>query len=457
MILFVLSGCVEKAAVDPIFANVEVHDPSILKDGDTYYIFGSHLAAAKSEDLMTWQQISTSPRANNPLFPNVDETLVETLSFAETDTLWAPDVIQLENGTYCFYYNACEGSRPQSAMGLATSIAIEGPYEDQGIFLKSGTVLGSDYNANMDPNVVDPDVFYDKEGDLYMVYGSYSGGIFTLALDENTGLPEPGQGYGSKILGGYHARIEGPYILYSEATNFYYLFLSYGGLDANGGYNIRVARSRAPEGPYYDSKDQAMIEAMGMPGEIFHDPSYAPYGHKLVGNFIFRSREEEGQLINYGYVSPGHNSAYYEMSTDQYFLIFHTRFPKTGNAHQVRVHQFFFNEEGWPVVAPIRYGGETLSKMTVEQVAGPYRLVDHGQDITQQIKKSEDIILGEDGMITGSISGQWQLEDEATLELNIEGKSYWGYALNQYDTFSNTWVRTFTVGANDGSSLWAIE
>lgn len=29
------------------FANVSVHDPSVIKSGDAYYVFGSHLAAAK--------------------------------------------------------------------------------------------------------------------------------------------------------------------------------------------------------------------------------------------------------------------------------------------------------------------------------------------------------------------------------------------------------------------------
>ena len=37
------------------FKEVAVHDPSIVRDQQTYYIFGSHLAGAKSEDLMNWR------------------------------------------------------------------------------------------------------------------------------------------------------------------------------------------------------------------------------------------------------------------------------------------------------------------------------------------------------------------------------------------------------------------
>lgn len=217
---------------------------------------------------------------------------------------------------------------------------------------------GEVYDATEKPNVVDPDVFWDKDGKLWMVYGSYSGGIFILELDPATGFPLEGQGYGKKLLGGNHARIEGPYMLYSPETDYYYLFLSYGGLDANGGYNIRVARSKHPAGPFEDSEGKAMLDAQGTPGVLFDDPAYAPYGVKLMGNHEFVNTDEEAAGAGTGYVSPGHNSAYYDETSGQYYLIFHTRFPGLGEQHEVRVHQMFINEAGWPVVAPHRYGGE---------------------------------------------------------------------------------------------------
>ena len=34
------------------FQDVSVHDPSVIEVDGTYYVFGSHLAGAKSEDLM---------------------------------------------------------------------------------------------------------------------------------------------------------------------------------------------------------------------------------------------------------------------------------------------------------------------------------------------------------------------------------------------------------------------
>ena len=91
------------------------------------------------------------------------------------------DVIQLADGKFYMYYNACKGI-PRSAMGVAVADQIEGPYKDTGIILKSGmwgeiSEDGTVYDATKHPNVVDPDVFFDKNGKLWMVYGSYSGGI----------------------------------------------------------------------------------------------------------------------------------------------------------------------------------------------------------------------------------------------------------------------------------------
>ena len=46
---------------------------------------------------------------------------------------------------------------------------------------------GKLYQSADDPNVVDPAVFYDQQERLWMIYGSYSGGIFVKELDPVTG------------------------------------------------------------------------------------------------------------------------------------------------------------------------------------------------------------------------------------------------------------------------------
>lgn len=441
----------------PSFTNVTVHDPSVIKAGDTYYVFGSHLASAKTNDLMNWTQISTTPHTGNKLIPNVKEEMAEALEWAETDTFWAPDVVRLNDGKYYMYYCNCKGDRPLSCLGIAVSDNIEGPYKNLGIILKSGKGLapdGSVYDANFHPNVVDPHVFYDKEGKLWMVYGSYSGGIYIMEMDPNTGFPLPDQGYGKKLLGGYHARIEAPYILYSPETDYYYLFLSFGGLDSYGAYNIRVARSKKPDGPYVDIKGQDMIDCKGKPGVLFHDPSIEPYGTKLIGNYQFLNTEEEPEVSTLGYLSPGHNSAFYDEDLDKYFIFFHTRFVNRGEYHEVRVHQMFMNQDGWPVIAPYRYAGETIGKYKKKDIIGTYKVINHGDDITTEVKTSVLIELHKDGKVTGSYKGSWSLSNGNELELNLDGTIYKGVVLKQWDTDNNQKVMVFTLLSESGIAVW---
>ena len=437
--------------------NVAVHDPSIIRAEDgTYYIFGSHMAAATSTDLIDWKLISRdASNAGCTLVENVQTEMKEALSYARTNTFWAPDVVQLPDGKYYMYYCTCEGSSPLSTLGYAVADNPEGPYTNLGIILRSGQ---AGYNANYYPNVIDPCLFYDKEDRLWMVYGSYSGGIFILEMDTTTGLPLEGQangGYGTKLLGGNHARIEGPYILYSPDTDYYYLFLSFGGLNANDGYNIRVARSKNPDGPYEDALGQQMINCKGRPGTYFNDPDYEPYGVKLMGGYEFLAAEGDKNKITLAYRSPGHNSAYYDEETGRYFLIFHTRFANTGESFQVRVHQMYMNEAGWPVVSPLRYAGETPQAVDASQQTGLYKVLLHGRDINKVEHESEEITLNADGTITGAYTGAWACADGVNVTLTMGGHTYTGVMHTALDSAQRTWVSCISALDEEGAALWA--
>ncbi len=447
------------------FQNASVHDPSVIRTGGTYYVFGSHLASAKSTDLMNWTQVTSSVSATNKLFlngaSNVYTELAETFSWAQTNTLWAPDVIRLADGRYYMYYNACKGDSPRSALGVAVSNNIEGPYVNKGIILKSGmwgqaSYDGTVYDALRHPNAVDPNVFFDNGGRLWMVYGSYSGGIFIMQMNPATGMPLPGQGYGKRLMGGNHSRIEGAYVMYSPATQYYYLFTSFGGLDAAGGYNMRVARSTSPDGPYLDAQGVNMANVKADPAKpLFDDASIAPYGVKIMGNFLFeRKIGESGKGIGTGYVSAGHNSAYYDAATGKHFLIFHSRFPERGEQHEVRVHQMFMNADGWPVVAPYRNTNETLAPVQYGSLFGDYMFVNHGKDISATVKKSRLITLNANGTVSGAAAGRWALVGANQVEFNLAGAPpFKGVFLRQWDETSQSHVMTFSATSREGVSI----
>ena len=114
-------------------------------------------------------------------------------------------------------YLSINGDNANCSIVLLTADNIEGPYLYQGPVVFSGFNLGSTtlsykytdleialgtqaslpdrYNvSNLSgwrqrwPNAIDPCVFYDQSGKLWMSYGSWHGGIWMLELDEKTGL-----------------------------------------------------------------------------------------------------------------------------------------------------------------------------------------------------------------------------------------------------------------------------
>ena len=460
MALFFCLICISASALDtPVFRDVSVHDPSIIKAEDGYfYIYGSHMAAARTKDLMRWESLSTNAGRGCKLVQNVQEEMKEALAWAQTDTFWAPDVHRLNDGRYYMYYCCCRGDSPLSAMGVAVSDKPEGPFQDLGVFLKSGMVGKSEdgtvYNATVHPNVVDPNVFTDKDGKLWMVYGSYSGGIYILKMNPDTGFPYSGQGYGKKLLGKNHSRIEGPYILYAPQTEYYYLFLSFGGLDVNGGYNIRVCRSKNPDGPYVDALGQDMLLCGGPAGSFFDDAAVAPYGVKLMGGYQFQALEGELNKAAPAYRSPGHISAIFDQDTGRYFLVFHTRFLSSGNYHAVRVHQFYFNEYGWPVVTPYRYAGEMLEPVEPDALPGDYKVICHEKDINIEHHGSQAITLHPNSTVAGELTGSWKSLGPNNMKIAIGSETYSGVFVKAYDNQQNQWTVTFTALSEKGEAIW---
>lgn len=284
-----------------------------------------------------------------------------------------------------------------------------------------------------------------------MVYGSYSGGIFMLKMNEKNGLPISGQGYGKRLLGGNHVRIEGPYVLYNEQTDYYYLFLSFGGLDATGGYNLRVGRSKNPDGPYVDSQGHNFENILGPTGTTFDDKIIAKYGVKIMGNQTWDTKKP----YKSGYVSPGHNSAYYDEKSDKYFLIFHTRFPNDGEVYENRVHQIFFTKDAWPVVTPLRYAGESIAKYKLNQVIGDYQIIQMDKKISAKIATPNDIIIKADGSIKSNHKVVLKFEDNGDQsQLAIGDQTYQGYFISQWDEFHKKQTMAFTGTSQKGEPIF---
>ena len=438
-------------------------------------------------------------------------------SYDISGNLWAPDVIWNPTMEKWCMYLSINGDNANCSIVLLTADNIEGPYLYQGPVVFSGFNLGSTtlsykytdleialgtqaslpdrYNvSNLSgwrqrwPNAIDPCVFYDQNGKLWMSYGSWHGGIFMLELDETTGLRDYDVTYpytvsstdanhvtsdpyfGKKIAGGKHVSGEASYIKYIDG--YYYLFVTYGGLLADGGYQMRVFRSANPDGPYEDTFHSG--------GVAIYDQARVNYGTDANrktnrGENIFGAYKEWGYTAkgNSSERSQGHNSII--TKDDQTFLVYHTRFQNRDEQHELRVHQVFVNKDKWLCAAPFEYTGENVTNTQIkntQQVAtadipGKYKLLLHTKKLDHANKEScqpVDVVLNADGTITGDKTGTWAVTAGTSyVTMVIDGLTYEGVMVEQTMEPTNVKVPAFT-GINKkidnydgGNALWAYK
>lgn len=477
---------------------VTVHDPSIVYNptNEKYYIFGSHRGWAVSGNLANWSTMSLPMDSQYKTIFKEDAEWSKygNSSYDVSGNMWAPDVIYNEEmGKWCMYMSI-NGDNWYSSIVLLTADKINGKYERQGAIVYSGFtngkqvketdfekvtggtkinryVTGGKWNSQIGPNAIDPCVFYDENGDLWMSYGSWFGGIFLLKLDNETGLRDYDYTYknsanksdeyfGYKLSGGYGCTGEGSYIVWDKSTGCYYMYVSYCGLNATdnfSGYHIRLFRSENVEGPYVDAAgNEAICKAAGT--------NQSNKGIKLFGNYYFSSLKGNGDNSREGYMSPGHNSAF--IDTDgQHYLVYHTRFNLGNEWHAVRIHQQFMNEDGWPVTAVYEHQGSVISETgySEDEIVGKYEFIDHGlasATTFTDMLPTLTVELTADGKITGSAKGTWEQvtgEDGKGYYATfvIKGVTYKGIFFKQYDeSRKHTETMTFSLIGENNHSLW---
>lgn len=524
----------------PLTGRVGVHDPSIVKDNGKYYVFGSHIAQAYSDDLINWTQWGKSEYEGllgddatgiNPIFGDIQQTMKEAFKWAgyndadcsgERYAVWAPDVFWNddyvwknadgqptgETGAYMMYYSTSSTWR-RSCIGYAVSKTIEGPYQapaegdyivvcsgftkesatdgssrdvkytnahvgkliEDGVFTFNDNWAKGDttYNTNYAPNAIDPAIVTEAEtGKLYMVYGSWSGGIFILEIDPKTGhavypkeegetadqTGETDRYFGKRIAGrqlsdtsGNVQSIEGPYICYDENTKYYYLFATYGGLAADGGYNMRMFRSKSVTGPYKDAAGNPALFRDTQKENGITDPN-TDVGLRVMGNYKFSN-------MDLAYKSPGHNSVFKD-SDGQWYLLYHTRFSQD-MWHELRVHQMFMTEDGWLVAAPYEYSGDKYTTVT-KDVTGTYEMIIHTTQQGDVMMPNYFINLNDDGTISGDVTGTWVRGEgnNVTVTLaNKDGVTYKGVFFEQQDETAMSEKKiTFALVGNNNETVW---
>jgi arabinan endo-1,5-alpha-L-arabinosidase len=169
--------------------SIRVHDPTMIRQGDTYYLFGTGrgISVQSSKDMKTW-------REEPPVFERAPEwTFTAVPGFK--GHIWAPDISE-HGGTYYLYYAISLSGKITSAIGVATNKTLDRTSPDFG-WIDRGMVLQSVLNRDL-WNAIDPQLVIDEQGTPWLAFGSFWSGLKLTKLNtELTRLADPQEWYPS--------------------------------------------------------------------------------------------------------------------------------------------------------------------------------------------------------------------------------------------------------------------
>jgi len=296
-----------------------IHDPSaIIKDGNTYYAFGTGEGVyCLSSNNMDWWAPTSS------VFSAAPAWTLEAVPNGAPNNFWAPAVAYF-NGRYHVYYSYSEWGTIDSVIGLATSPSLNNPvWTDRGKIVQSDAAWMATENTDYtDLNCIDPSVLVDDDGRVWLVFGSYSSGIVIRELNPSTGLPlSITTTHISNSIGGGWGNTEEGASIYKH-NDLYYLLVNDGGCcsGVDSTYHMLVGRSESARGPYYD-KNGVSLEAGG--GTVFYESS--------------------GR-----YIGPGHPEIFEE--NGRFWLSHHYYDGVYNGAPTLGISELIWDSDGWPVV-----------------------------------------------------------------------------------------------------------
>jgi arabinan endo-1,5-alpha-L-arabinosidase len=302
--------------------NISVHDPVMIRQDGTYYIFctGNGISMFSSPDMVNWKQ-------EKSVFAAAPEWVIKELPRFRL-SMWAPD-ISYYKGNYYLFYSVSAFGRNTSCIGLAMNKTLhtESPdykWVDLGCVIQS--IPGRD-----NWNAIDPNLIIDDAGVPWLDFGSFWGGMKLVKLkDDLTGIvTDPQEWYtlarrsrdpytDDRSAGA--AQIEAPFIF--KKGSFYYLFVSWdkccSGIKST--YKVAVGRSVKVTGPYF-AKDSVDMAKGGGTIVVQGDADYPGVGHQAVVSFD---------------------------GTD--YLVYHGYDAKDNGKSKLIIKKLQWDEAGWPVL-----------------------------------------------------------------------------------------------------------
>jgi len=290
--------------------DIRVHDPVMIKEGDTYYIFhtGKGIPIKTSMDRINWTKAGS-------VFNPADLPVWHKNDIPNQDgNLWAPD-IHYRDGKFHLYYSVSAWMNFNSSIGYATNVTLN-QNDPRYKWVDEGMVINY-RNGGEGVNCIDPNVLVDDDGKVWLFYGSYKAGLRLVELDPKTGKLKnnpPDLTVITTSLG------EGVFVI--KGNGYYYIFASRGkccaGLEST--YQIVMGRSKNVKGPYLNKE-----------GESWADNKYTLF---LAGDY-----DEPGR---------GHNGFFTEHDTT--FIVYHAYTRSANGAPLLNIKPVYMDEDGWPTM-----------------------------------------------------------------------------------------------------------
>lgn len=300
--------------------NIPVHDPVMIKQDDTYYLFctGRGVSVWSSKDRKEWKR-------EKQVFDTLPWGVQAVKGFR--NHIWAPD-ISYHNGTYYLFYSVSAFGKNTSCIGLATNKTLH-PSDPAFKWVDHGKVIESVPGRDM-WNAIDPNVIWDEKDQPWLAFGSFWNGLKMVKLNASLTAPaEPQEWHSiaSRKLGYYtpdssagDGAIEAPFIFKKGA--FYYQFAStdYCCKGAQSTYKMIVGRSASVTGPYVDKAGVPLL--------------------KSGGTLLLEGNKDWNGV--------GHNAVCTFDGTD--YLIFHGYDANDRGRSKLRIEALSW-KDGWPEVA----------------------------------------------------------------------------------------------------------
>ncbi|NED97777.1 arabinan endo-1,5-alpha-L-arabinosidase [Phytoactinopolyspora alkaliphila] len=249
-----------------------VHDPAVIRDGDTYYVFSTGILRNPGDPGGIFVRRSTGTLAGP--WESLDEIAVPewTREYGHNH-LWAPQVVKRGN-TFYLYYAASSFGRNTSAVGVASTTTPG----DLDSWQDHGPVVTSQQGVH-DYNAIDPHVF-TAGGRWWIAFGSHWTGV---KLQELASMTEPtGPVYSLADRGVPPNAVEAPTIF--KRGRYYYLLTSWdrccAGTDST--YKVAVGRSLDVTGPYLDRDGVPLLEGGGTVVLESHADQIGPGGQDVI-------------------------------------------------------------------------------------------------------------------------------------------------------------------------------